>query len=100
MWKKVLTWLVVRAIALFYALLVALFFAWKYVTNRSVKFWESKQRDTAPDCLSDPQLGQHSYIQLKVRTTFKYSFIHLNHKVKGATILYIMYSNFRVEFIY
>jgi hypothetical protein len=66
MWKKVLTWLVVRAIGLFYAWLVVLYYAWKYVTNSSVKFWRVKRRDTAPDCLSDPQLGQHSYIQLKV----------------------------------
>ncbi|CAB3368165.1 Hypothetical predicted protein [Cloeon dipterum] len=65
MWKKIVTWLVVRAIALFYTWLLALFYVWKYVTNPGVKFWRVQRRETPPDCLSDPAYGQHAYVQLK-----------------------------------
>ncbi|XP_059486281.1 epoxide hydrolase 4-like [Neocloeon triangulifer] len=65
MWKSIATWLVVYAIAFFYTWLLALSYLWKYVTNPGVKFWRVQRRDTPPDCLTNPDYGQHSYIQLK-----------------------------------
>jgi len=67
MWKTILFYLVVYGLAAFYSWTLALSFLWKYITNPSVKFWRVKRRDTPPDCLTNPDYGQHSYIQLKVR---------------------------------
>ncbi|CAG2117715.1 unnamed protein product, partial [Medioppia subpectinata] len=55
---------VTLALSLFYGYLVLLFSIVSVIRNRS-KFFQVRRRDVSPDCLRDPALGTHHFIQLR-----------------------------------
>ncbi|XP_054155796.1 epoxide hydrolase 1-like [Oppia nitens] len=62
--KKFVSQLIVATIASVYGLLVSCYLLISMVKNGS-KYFYIKRRDVPPDCLQDPDLGTHHYVQLK-----------------------------------
>jgi hypothetical protein len=63
--------LIVYTIAFFVGLYMSLRLAIRYVLNPSA--FPVKKRDTPPKCLTDPDLGIHGYLSLKVSTYLFFS---------------------------
>ena len=59
------TRVVVNLLAIFYGFLVSCYLTFSIIKNRSTYF-HTKRRDVPPNCLKDPALGTHHFIQLKV----------------------------------
>lgn len=53
-------------IASFYGVYFVYTFVRRWMKDTSVRFWEVKPRELPPPCLTDPALGNHVHVQIKV----------------------------------
>lgn len=58
---------ILYSISAFYGTLFLIRFLYRWVRAPSDLFWRVSRRPVPPACLSDPSLGTHAYVQLKVR---------------------------------
>lgn len=57
---------ILYSISVFYGTLFLIRFLYRWVRAPSELFWRVSRRPVPPACLSDPALGTHAYVQLKV----------------------------------
>lgn len=66
LYRKVIAYTVIYSISALTAIGVLFKIIYIWLTSPSGTVFKVKNRPTPPECLNNPELGEHKYIQLKV----------------------------------